>query len=136
MNLYPGVVAITSQGEYLIDSTRGHVNVKGRKIIDEVVTDMVYNIPRVGIKDTRPLTSREKAVDSAESAVKVRTGSVVRFKKAVKNHSADTLFVVFKMSGDGSFNVIELGGNNESRYFRGIRPGSVEVVDPAEISAA
>jgi len=134
VNLYPGLVAVTSQGEYLIDSTRGHVNVKGRKIVDEVVTDLVYVIPRVGIKDTRPLSPLEKV--ASVSDVNVRTGSVVKFKKAMKNHSADTLFVVFKMSGDGSFNVIELGGNKESRYFRGIRPGSVEVVDPAQFTVA
>lgn len=134
MNLYPGLVAVTWQGEYLIDSTRGSKNIKGRKIIDGQVTDLTYVIPRAGIRDTRPLAPHETA--SAESDVKVRTGSVVKFKKAMKNHSADTLFVVFKMSGDGSFNVIELGGNSESRYFRGIRPGSVEVVDPSKVTVA
>jgi hypothetical protein len=132
VNLYTGLVAITFQGEYLIDSTRGSVNVKGRKIVDGQITDLNYVIPRTSIKDTRPLAPLETA--TAESDVKVRTGSVVRFKKAMKNHTADTLFVVFKMSGDGSFNVIELGGNSKSRYFRGIRPNSVEVMDPAKVT--
>lgn len=131
MNLYPGLVAITWQGEYLVDSCRGSKNVKGRKVVDGKVTDMNYVIPRVSIKDTRPLAPHEKV--TSESDVKVRIGAVVTFKKAPKNHSTDTKFVVFKMAGDGSFSVIELGGNRESRYFRGIRPSSVELVDPKDL---
>jgi hypothetical protein len=132
MNLYPGQVAITSQGEYLIDSTRGTKNIKGRKIVDGAVTDLNYMIPRALVKDTRPLAPHEKA--TAESDVKVRTGSVIRFKKTTKQWSSETLFVVFKVAGDGTFNVIELGGNEESRYFRGIRAQSVEVVDVSTLA--
>lgn len=132
MSIYPGLVALTYSGaEYLVDSTRGSKNVKGRKIVDGQVTDSVYVIPRAGVKDTRPLSPLETATSTSD--VKVRTGSVVFFKKAMKGYSEDTLFVVFKVAGDGSFNVIEVGGNKESRYFRGVRPGSVVVVDPTQI---
>lgn len=131
-SLYPGLVAKTWQGEYLVDSCRGHVNVKGRKVVDGKVTDMNYNIPRASITDTRPLTPLEQS--SLMTDVKVRIGAVVRFKKAAKGRAADALFVVFKMAGDGSFSVIDLGGNQESRYFRGIRSQSVELVDPTTVS--
>jgi hypothetical protein len=59
---------------------------------------------------------------------------VIRFKKTTKQWSSETLFVVFKVAGDGTFNVIELGGNQESRYFRGIRAQSVEVVDVSTLA--
>lgn len=127
-SLYPGLVAQTSQGEYYVDSCRGHVNVKGRKIVDGAVSDLNYSIPRVGIKDTRQPTPLERA--SLETDVKVRVGSVFTFNKAMKGHSKDTKFVVFKVAGDGTFSAIELGGNQEGRYFRGLRPGQVTVVDP------
>lgn len=127
--LHQNLVAVTRQGEYLVDSV-GPKNFKGRLVENGVVTDKRYSVPRAGVKSTRDLTESERASEYQKLAqsLNVRLGAVVTFKAPPKNTAVGQRFVVIKDT-DLSVSVVTLGGNDRGEYYRGVPKDGLDVVE-------
>lgn len=131
MFVYEGMVVKSRGGnEYLVTSTRGTVNLKGRKIENGVVTNKMYQIPRSGVESTRDLSYAENVsmVEEHEKTAAVRLGAVVTFKHTPKDTAPGEKFVVFK-ENDDTVNVVKLGGDDNYRYFRSVPKGQLNLVE-------
>lgn len=131
-SVYPGLIAKTRQGEYLLVKGGGSKNVKGRKLNPDGTFDTgIWVIPRAALRDTRKPTDAENAAIYAElsTATQFRPGVVVTHNAGIKGFPHDQKWVIIRESDVSVFSLVPLGGDSQGRYLRGVPATSLTVVE-------
>jgi hypothetical protein len=102
------------------------VNPKNIKCIGE--DGRTWNVPFTRLREATPEEEAKwEESHPASQAELIRLGHVVKFRNPT-NAAQKGLFVVIKQ-GVGTVNLAYLGGNIQSKYFRGVPEDAVEKTD-------
>lgn len=131
---YPGQIAVTRSGEFLVETARGSVNFTGRKFEDGVASEGRYKIPHSAVVSVREKTKEERdaEADRTKALLDFRLGSVVTFKNPPKYATSMTRFVIFKTDGVTA-SVVDLGGNVLGAFYRNVALDSLNLVDVTDL---